>query len=125
MDWPGHRLALGLAAFILAAGLLIMLGAMRSAALPPEAAGKMLAVFEPGSGDDEMFAAIIGAGARPVRRTWLPFVWVVAGDEAGLAGRLKQQGALGSYGELPFSPQIAGCFAYVDAKAMEIFNLRP
>jgi hypothetical protein len=125
MSSSGHRLALGLALSVLLVGLLAMAVAIRSAALPPEASGKMLAVFEPGSEEDEVFARIVSAGAKPVRKTWLPFVWVVEGAERGLAGRLKKEGALGSYAELPFSPQIAGCFAYADVKAMEVFSLRP
>lgn len=125
MVWPGHRLALGLAGAVLLASLAAGMAAMRAAALPPEASGGMLAVFEPGAAEDAMFAAIVEAGGRPVRRTWLPFVWVVAGEESGLAGRLRAHGAIGSYGELPFSPQIAGCFAFADAKAVELFSLRP
>lgn len=125
MGWPGHRLALGLAAFVVAAALLAGMIAIRAAALPPEASGSMLAVFQPGAAEDAMFAAIVEAGGKPVRRTWLPFVWVVAGDEPGLAGRLAGRGAIGAYGELPISPQIAGCFAYADAKTVELFTLRP
>jgi hypothetical protein len=44
------------------------------------------------------------------------FIWVVVGDEPGLAGRLAQQGAIGAYRELPLNPSIAGCFALADAK---------
>jgi hypothetical protein len=51
-----------------------------------------------------------------VKQSGLPFIWVVAGDEPGLAGRLKAEGALGAYRELPVSPVIAGCFALADAK---------
>ncbi len=85
----------------------------------------MLAVFEPGIGEDELFGKLIAAGGRPVRRTWLPFVWVVSGSEPGFAGRLERQGALGAYGELPFAPAVAGCFAYADAKVADMFTLRP
>jgi hypothetical protein len=35
---------------------------------------------------------------------------------------LKQQGALGAYRDLPISPTIAGCFAFVDAKAADMFG---
>lgn len=121
----GHRLALWLAAAVLAVSLLAMMAAMRAAALPPEASGTVLVVFRPGTDEDRMFASLVSAGGAPVRRTWLPFVWVAAGDEPGFVGRLAGQGALGAYAELPFSPQIAGCFAYADAKAMELFSLRP
>ncbi len=125
MPGLGHRLAVWLAAGVVAVSLVAMATAMRAAALPPEASGKMLVVFEPGTSQDEIFTHLIEAGGSPVRQTWLPFVWVVAGDAPGFAGTILAQGAIGTYGELPFSPQLAGCFAYVDAKAMELFALRP
>jgi hypothetical protein len=125
MRWPGHRLALGLALVLLMLWLAGMATAVRLAALPTSASGPMLVVFEPGTSEDRMFADIIAAGAKPVRATWLGFGWVVAGDAPGLAGRLAQRGALGAYAELPFSPTLAGCFAYADSKARELFTLRP
>jgi hypothetical protein len=125
MPGLGHKLALWLAAAVVAVSLVAMAVAMRAAALPPEASGKMLVVFQPGTPEVEIFGGLIRAGGAPVRQTWLPFVWVVASDNPGFAGRLMAHGALGAYDELPFSPQIAGCFAFVDAKAMELFALRP
>ena len=72
-----------------------------------------------------MFASIIAADGKPLRGTWLGFVWVVAGEEAGLAGRLEEHGAIGTYAELPFNPTLAGCFAYADAKVSEVFSMKP
>jgi hypothetical protein len=125
MPGLGHKLALWLAAGVLAVSLAAMATAMRAAALPPEASGKMLVVFQPGTPETEIFGSLIRAGGAPVRQTWLPFVWVVAGETPGFAGNITAHGAIGTYGELPFSPQLAGCFAYVDAKAMELFTMRP
>jgi hypothetical protein len=124
---PGlsHKLALWLAVAVLVVSLAGMAAATRAAALPPEATGKMLVVFQPGTGQDDMFGRLIAAGGEPIRQTWLPFVWVVSSHTPGFAGRIVADGALGAYDEMPFSPQIAGCFAYVDAKAMELFTLRP
>lgn len=102
-----------------------MAAVIRAAALDRDASGRMLVVFEPGTAQETIFAALVAAGGRPVRATWLPFVWVVAGEEAGLAGRLMSRGALGAYGELPFAPAVAGCLAYADAKMVELFDLRP
>ena len=51
----------------------------------------------------------------------LGFIWIVAGDEPGLAGRLADQGAIGAYRDLPISPAIAGCFAFADAKVAGSF----
>jgi hypothetical protein len=120
-----HRLALKLALSVLAVWLIGMAIIVRSAALDANASGKMLAVFEPGTSQDLIFRSLIVAGGKPVRDTWLPFVWVVMGDDPGFAGRLKQHGAMGTYGELPFAPAVAGCLAYADAKVAELFAVRP
>jgi hypothetical protein len=125
MHWPGHRLALGLALAVLVLWFAVRAITVRLAALPASASGPMLVAFEPGTSEDRIFGNIIAAGARPVRSTWLGFVWVVAGDAPGLAGRLAERGALGAYTELPFSPTLAGCFAYADSKTVELFSLRP
>ena len=116
MRWPGHRLAISLFLSVLAVWITVMSVLMRQASLPHEASGLMLAVFEPGTPPDDIFAKLTIAGARPIRETAFGFIWVVAGDESGLAGRLAGQGAIGAYRELPLNPSIAGCFALADAK---------
>lgn len=120
MRLSGHRLALALFASVIAVWLAGMAIVMRHAALPPEASGTMLAVFEPGTPEDEVFAALTRADARIVKPSGLGFIWVVASDEPGLAGRLRREGALGAYRELPVSPVIAGCFAFADAKVANL-----
>jgi len=122
MPRSGHRLAIALFISVIAVWLAVMAVVMRAAALAPEASGTMLAVFDPGTPEDDIFARLTRADARPVRPTAFGFIWIVAGDRAGLAGRLKQQGAIGAYRELPISPTIAGCFALADAKAAEMFG---
>jgi hypothetical protein len=117
---PGHRLALTLFAGVLAIWLGGMTLLMRQSALPPDAGGTMLAVFEPGTPNDEVFARLARADARVVRQTGLGFIWIVSSDGPGLAGRLTREGAIGAYRDLPISPTIAGCFAYVDAKAQSL-----
>lgn len=116
MRWPGHRLAVSLFLSVLAVWIAVMAVLMRQASLPHEASGLMLAVFEPGTPPDDIFAKLTIAGARPIRETAFGFIWVVAGDEPGLAGRLAGQGVIGAYRELPLNPSIAGCFALADAK---------
>jgi hypothetical protein len=123
MHWPGHKLALTLASLVLLVWVAAMATSLRIAALPAQATGTMLVVFTPGTEREEAFSQLIAAGANPLRRTWLGFVWVVNGTEPGLAGRLVQQGALGAYEDLPVSPELSGCFAYADAKMAEIFSL--
>lgn len=122
MRFSGHRLALMLFMGVLLVWLIGMAVVIRHAALPAEASGPMLAVFEPGMAEEDIFARLTRAEARIVKQSGLPFIWVVAGDEPGLAGRLKAEGALGAYRELPVSPVIAGCFALADAK---VANLQP
>ena len=122
MAAAGHRLALGLFAGVILLWLAIMAVVMRHAALPADAAGPMLVVFEPGTDADEAFTRLVAAGATPVGPTAFGFIWMVSGGEPGLAGRLRDQGALGAYAELPLSPTVAGCFAYADAKLAGAFQ---
>lgn len=116
MAYPGHRFALMLFVSVIVLWLGVMLLVMRQSELPPEANGTMIAVFEPGVTSEAAFAAITQAGARPVRDTAFAFIWVVSGDEAGLAGALKAEGAIGIYRELPISPTLAGCVAVIDQR---------
>jgi len=120
MKLSGHRLALALLLGVIAVWFVGMAVVMRHGALPPEASGTMLAVFEPGTPEDEVFASLTRADARIVKPSGLSFIWVVSSDEPGLAGKLRREGALGAYRELPVSPVIAGCFAFADAKVAKL-----
>jgi hypothetical protein len=124
MRWPGHRFAATLFTAVIAVWLAVMAVLIRQSALPPEASGPMLVVFEPGTSGDHAFASIVRAGAKPVRATAFQFIWVVAGDTPGLAGRLADEGALGAYAELPLNPSLAGCFALADAKVSAVLSAR-
>jgi hypothetical protein len=66
LGWPGHRAALAFFALVIGAWLVTMAVLMRQASLPPTASGKMLVVFEPGLSNDEVFARVTSAGARPI-----------------------------------------------------------
>ncbi len=121
--WSGHRLALTLFLTVLVAWLAIMAVLMHRASLPADATGPMLAVFEPGTSADDIFAKLTFAGATPVRQTAFGFIWVVTSEQPGLAGKLVQHGAIGAYRELPISPSLAGCFALADAKVTEYMGL--
>lgn len=114
-----HRFALMVFLSVIALWLVAMFAIMRDAALKPEANGVMLVVFEPGIADDLAFAAITRAEAKPIRKTAFGFIWVVDGN----AGKLEAEGALGSYLNLPISPEIAGCVAVVDAKIADAFGI--
>lgn len=122
MRFPGHRLALGLFAGVLSLWLIAMAVLVRQSALPPEASGPMLAVFEPGTSGDEIFARLTRSEARILRPSALGFIWIVTSEQPGLAGRLVREGAVGAYRELPVSPTIAGCFAFADAKVANVLQ---
>jgi hypothetical protein len=122
MSVPGHKFALAIFGGVIVVWLAAMIIIMRAGALPAEASGTMLAVFNPGTSPDKIFASLVNAGAKPIRETSFGFIWVVTGDEPGLSGRLREQGAIGNYRNLPLSPTIAGCFAYADAKVAEAFQ---
>ena len=122
MNLPGHKFFGGLFLGIIIVWLMVMMMLVRASALAPEATGTMLAVFEPKTTSDQAFAAIANSGGKPIRQSSFSFIWVVSGDEAGLAGKLKANGAIGAYRELPISPMIAGCFAYADAKVSTVFG---
>lgn len=124
MHWPGHRFAVSLFATVLVLWLAGMMILMRHSALASEATGTMLVVFNPGTPRDQAFAAVVNSGARPIRETAFNFIWVVTGDASGMAGKLVENGALGTYRDLPISPTIAGCVAIADAKVVDAFGLR-
>jgi hypothetical protein len=122
MNFPGHKFAATLFSSVIVVWLIAMAAIMREGRLPAEASGTMLAVFNPGTSQDQIFAMLVNAGAKPIRETSFGFIWVVTGDEPGLSGRLHAQGSIGNYRNLPLSPTIAGCFALADAKVAEAFE---
>jgi hypothetical protein len=122
MIWPGHRFALAFFGGVLVAWAGAMTFLMHRSALPPEATGTMLAVFQPSTTADKAFATIVASGGNVVRKSSFDFIWVVTSDQPGLAGRLHDNGALGAYRDLPISPTIAGCFALADAKVEAAFQ---
>jgi hypothetical protein len=115
-----HLLAAGIALALLVVWLAAMTVAINHAALPPDATGRMIAVFPPGLSNEAMVEKIAAAGGKPLRQTWASSVWVIDGDEPGLAGRLKQHGALSTYAELPVGVQMAGCFAWADTRVDQL-----
>jgi hypothetical protein len=125
MNWPGHKLAVTLFAGTLLATGLAMAGVMYAGRATEAEAGTLLVVFPPSTRPNSVFGKIILAGGKPIRPTWVNGTWVVHGDEPGFAGRLKAQGAIGAYRNSPVLPQLAGCFAYADARAVEMFTMRP
>lgn len=107
----GHGLAVAFFAVVLAVWAGAMGVSLRQAALPEETDGLMLAVFHPGTSEADAFTAMVRAGGEPVRSTWLGFAYVARGLEPGFVGRLKAEGALAAFGELPVGPTLGGCAA--------------
>lgn len=107
----GHGLAVAFFAVVLAVWAGVMGVSLRQAALPEETDGLMLAVFHPGTSEADAFTAMVRAGGEPVRSTWLGFAYVARGLEPGFVGRLKAEGALAAFGELPVGPTLGGCAA--------------
>ena len=122
MNWPGHRFAFTFFGAVFVAWLLVMLVLVRNVALPAEATGAMLAVFNPGVSETEAVQMISAAQGKIIKQSGVSFAWLVQSDEAGLAGRLKANGAIGAYRELPISIELAGCLAVVDAKVEAVLN---
>ncbi len=84
------------------------LGLAFALAAPEDAGGVRLVVFPPWQPEQRSLAAIVDAGARPVRRTRWPGAWLVAIDP-GAAAELHDRGAFGLPAETPFVPVLAGC----------------
>jgi hypothetical protein len=105
-----HRLALGfvLAVLLLWAGLLGW--TLQRAALPPEASGRVIAVYPFGWSDPAVTEAAMRTEARLVRQTWLTNAVELASDDAGFADRLRKTGAIAVYRAQPFNLfTLAGC----------------
>jgi hypothetical protein len=105
-----HRLALGFMAAVLLLWAGLFGWTLQRAALPPEASGRVIAVYPFGWDAPAVTAAATRTEARLVRQTWLPNALELASDEAGFAERLRGSGAIGVYRALPFSLfTLAGC----------------
>ena len=105
----GIALAFFLVAFLVWAG--VMTWTVREARLAPDASGTVMVAFPFNWADEHAFSAIVAAGGRPVRKTWLGFVWIADAPQPGFVGRLEQVGALGSFSDVPLAPGLGGCAA--------------
>ncbi len=108
--WGLHWLALGFlgAVLLLWAGLFGL--TLRRAELPPEAMGRVVAVYPFGWDRAQSTAAAFATEARLVRETWLPNAVELVSDDPGFAARLRAAGAIGVYRAQPFDVfTLAGC----------------
>jgi hypothetical protein len=109
-DGADHRFALKLLAWITAIWLAGMALLFEAAALPPEASGTVIVLFPIGTETARSIAASAAAGAKLVSPSRFENVLVVADEAPGLAGRLKDQGALAVFKNMSFAGfSFAGC----------------
>ena len=105
-----HRLALGFVAAILLLWAGLFGWTLQRAALPPEASGRVIAVYPFGWSEPAVTAAALQTEARLVRQTWLANAVELASEDPGFAGRLRGSGAIAVYRAQPFSLfTLAGC----------------
>jgi hypothetical protein len=105
-----HKLALGFFAAVVIAWAGLFALTLKQAALPPEASGRVVAVYPLGWSAAASMAAALRTEGRLVRETWLPNILEVASNDPGFAGRLQQAGAVGVYRAQPFDLfMLAGC----------------
>jgi hypothetical protein len=105
-----HRLALKLLGSILGLWLVAMALLFEAAALPPEASGTVIVLFPLDMRAAESLAASAAAGAKLVSPSWFENVLVVADETPGLAGRLRDQGALAVFENVGIAGvSFAGC----------------
>lgn len=91
-----------------------MILTLRSAALPDERSGTVVAVFPPDTEADDIFAAVLNADGRLVNATWFDSAWLVHSDQTGFVGRLREQGAWAAFRPALFQPlTLGGCFLVV------------
>jgi hypothetical protein len=91
--------------------------ALRSAALPDEAAGTVAVVFPFGQRSEQSFNALLLAEGRLVSNTWLDTVWLVHSAKPGFVGRLKALGAWTAFKpSLLQSLTVGGCFLVINAR---------
>ena len=105
----GVGAALALMAGVVVLWLAVLALILRAAALGPDAGGKVLAIFPPGTAAAEAFTAIVTASGAPIRPALGEWAWIAHGD-AGFVGRLEARGALAAFRGAPAGLSLAGCF---------------
>lgn len=120
----GHKLALGFFAAVALAWAAVFALTLHRAALPPQASGRVVAVYPFRWSGQAATAAALRTEARLVRQTWLPNIIEVASDEPGFVARLQQQGAIGVYRAAPFNLfTLSGCTGLPPGPLSRAFSL--
>ncbi len=109
----GHKLALKLALGVLLVWLAVMALTLYAAALPPQAAGTVVAVFPPGADRNTTGNAVLRAGGAPLQQGWLGLAWQAHSDASGFVGRLQDGGAVLVLRATPAVLLMTGCVTVV------------
>jgi hypothetical protein len=105
-----HAIALKLLGFILAVWLVALIALLAHAQMDEGDSGTAIILYPPGWSAEESLAASHQADARLLTTTAFDNVLVVAGDEPGLVGRLKQAGGIIAFRNLTLGEiSFAGC----------------
>jgi hypothetical protein len=110
------------AAALFAAVLLLwgagMAWAFGAALLPPDARGLMVAIYPDADTAQASLTAVRRAEGNAVAEFLGGRAWLVQSEDAGFAGRLMREGALGAFANFPFAlPGAGGCFFLTDPKS--------
>lgn len=100
-----HFLAASIFGAIILVWFAVMAGVYATADNPSE--GRVAVVFFPSTSNEQAFAALTSAGARPIGQGWVRWVWAADLDEAR-ANTLEVAGALLVLREMPFVAAL-GC----------------
>jgi hypothetical protein len=104
-------LSLRLLAFLFGLWLAVMALALPLAALPGDAAGRVLVVFPPALSADTRLLAIVEAEGRPVLPLMGGRLWLAESEAAGFVARLQAAGAWAAYRPATFAGLPGGgCF---------------
>lgn len=124
-DELGHGFAGRLLAAAAAAWLLAFALSVGGSRLADAEQGPMVVVLPPGTTDEEALSAIGRAGGSvvaPVAGT--SFVWSAVGDRPGFVGRVRAEGALVAFRNLPVVTMLAGCMPGLFASTRPDISLR-
>ncbi|MDX2102544.1 MAG: hypothetical protein SF002_08390 [Alphaproteobacteria bacterium] len=102
------RLALSVLGGVFAVWLALAVGLLADGGLGPDETGRMVVVFDPRLDGDQALLRVALADGRIVRHSWFPFALVVEDDQPGLAGRLRDAGALIAMREMLAAFMLAG-----------------
>jgi hypothetical protein len=109
-DEADHRFALKLLGWIVGIWLAAIALLFKAAALPSEASGTVIVLYPLGTNTAGSVSATAAAGAQLVSPSWFGNVLVVADETPGLAGRLKDHGALAVFENMSLAGfNFAGC----------------